>query len=200
MRRRDLLAAMGGSAFGWSLAARGQQTSGPVVGMLSARSPDDSKSLMAELLRRLLESGYIEGQNVTIKYRWAQGDYDRPHTLAADLVSRHVSLIVATGGEPAALAAKAATSSIPIVFVIGGDPVKFGLVADLRRPGGNATGFSLLTGLLESKRFELLREVAANVAVIGVLVNPKFAPAMHTTRLACTLPAFSRAPNLTICP
>jgi putative ABC transport system substrate-binding protein len=145
-----------------------------VLGFLGSRSPQGSERLMVAFRRGLADSGYIEGQTLTIEYRWAAGQYDRLPALAAELVERQVAVIVATGGEPAALAAKAATSTIPIVFGIGGDPVRLGLVGDLRQPGGNATGVSLLTSTLEAKRLELLRELAPTAAVIAVLVNPEF--------------------------
>jgi putative ABC transport system substrate-binding protein len=170
MRRRDLVLAAG-AIVAWPVAGAEQV---PVLGFLGSRSPEGSERLLVAFRQALEDSGYVEGHSLTIEYRWALGQYDRLPTLAAELVARKVAVIVTTGGEPAALAAKAATSTIPIVFGIGGDPVRLGLVADLRRPGGNATGVSLLTSTLEAKRLELLRELAPKAAEIVVLVNPAF--------------------------
>src|SRR5260221_1782765 len=146
----------------------------PVIGYLSARSPDDTAPLVAAFRRGLGEGGFVEGQNVTIEYRWALGQYDRLPALAAELVRRPVAILATTGGEPAARAAKAATSTIPIVFLIGGDPVKVGLAASYNRPGGNATWMNILTTTLEPKRLGLLRELVPQAATIGVLLNPNF--------------------------
>jgi putative tryptophan/tyrosine transport system substrate-binding protein len=176
MRRRDFVSLIGGAA-AWPLAARAQQPAMPVIGYLSSRSPDDTRHLLAAFLRGLNEAGYVEGQNVTIEYRWALGQYDRLPALAAELVRRPVAVITTTGDEPAALAAKAATSTIPIVFLIGGDPVALGLAASYKRPGGNATGMNILTATLEAKRLGLLHELVPQAATIGVLLNPKFQPA-----------------------
>lgn len=173
--RRKFIAALGGSAVAWPPVARAQQTMMPVVGFLSSRSLDDSKRLVAAFRTGLQTGGgFVEGENVAIDYRWAEGQYGRLPGLAADLVRRGVAVLVATGGEPSALAAKAATSTIPIVFTTGGDPVKFGLVASLNRPGGNATGVSLLTEAPEGKRLGLLKELAPNAAVFGVLIDPNY--------------------------
>jgi putative ABC transport system substrate-binding protein len=178
MRRRDFITLLGGvaatSSVLWPRAARAQQPRVPVIGWLNARSPDDTVRLVAAFHRGLGEGGFVEGQNVMIEYRWAIGQYDRLPAMAAELVRRPVTVLVSAGGEPAALAAKAATSTIPIVFVIGGDPVKQGLVASLNRPGGNATGTSVLTSTLESKRLGLLRELVPPAATIGILLNPNY--------------------------
>jgi putative tryptophan/tyrosine transport system substrate-binding protein len=174
MRRREFIAAVGGTAV-WPLAARAQQPTSPVIGYLSARSPDDGAHLMVAFRRGLSENGYVEGQNVTVEYRWALGQYDRLPAMAAELVRRPVAVIVSTGGESAALAAKAATSTIPIAFIIGGDPVKLGLAASYNRPGGNTTGISILTATLEPKRLGLLHELVPQATTLGVLLDPNFA-------------------------
>jgi putative ABC transport system substrate-binding protein len=142
----------------------------PVIGFLSATSRDDHR--VAAFLRGLKEVGYIEGQNVAIEYRWAEGHIERLPALVADLVTRQVAVIVVAGSTQAALAAKAATSTIPIVFNVGGDPVKFGLVMSLNRPGGNLTGVSFLTNMMASKRFEVLQQMVPTAAVIAFLMNP----------------------------
>jgi putative ABC transport system substrate-binding protein len=161
----------------WPLVARAQQPAMPVIGFMSGRSPDDSTHLLAAFHQGLAEAGFTEGKNVTIEYRWALGQYDRLPALAADLVKQRVAVLVAVGGDPSAGAAKQATSTIPVVFGIGGDPVKAGLVRSLARPGGNATGYTLLSPLLEPKRLGMLHDLVPDASVIGVLVNIGFAPA-----------------------
>jgi putative ABC transport system substrate-binding protein len=181
MRRREFIALLGG-AVTWPLAARAQQPAVPVVGYLSARSPDDTAHLVAAFRRGLGAGGFVEGQNVTIEYRWALGQYDRLPAMAAELVRRPVAVFATTGGEPAAIAARGATSTIPIVFLIGGDPVKLGLAASYNRPGGNATGMNILTATMEPKRLGLLRELVPQATTIGVLLNPSFQPAANQLR------------------
>jgi putative ABC transport system substrate-binding protein len=173
MRRREFLAVIGGGLATWPYAARAQQPM-PVIGYLSSRSLGDSAALVAAFRKGLGEAGFIEGQNVAIEYRWAEGQYDRLPAQAADLARQGVAVLVTTGGEPSALAAKAATSTIPIVFTAGGDPVKIGLVQSLNRPGGNATGVSLLTTAPESKRLGLLHELVPGAKIVGVLIDPYY--------------------------
>ena len=174
LKRRTFITLLGGAAT-WPFAVGAQQPAMPVIGLLSSRSPGEAAPSVAALRAGLAKAGYVEGQNVTIEYRWAQGHYDRLPALAVELTRRQVAVIVAMGGEPSALAAKAATKSIPIVFNSGGDPVDAGLVASLNRPGGNATGVSMLFVELGPKQLEILNELIAKLAVIGVLVNPIFA-------------------------
>jgi putative ABC transport system substrate-binding protein len=174
-KRREFIRLVGGAAAAWPLAARAQQQSGmPIIGYLSVRSSDN---YLVEALRRgLRETGYVEGQNVAIVYHWASGQYDRMPAMATELARLPLAALVTAGGEPAALAAKAATSTIPIVFVIGGDPVKAGLVASYNLPGGNATGASILTPTMEAKRLGLLHELVPQATRIAVLLNPNFPP------------------------
>jgi len=177
MRRREFIKTIFGSAAMWPLLARAQQPPMPVVGFMSGRSPDDSRHLLAAFHQGLGEAGFTEGKNVAIEYRWALGQYDRLPALAADLVKQRVAVLVAVGGDPSAGAAKEATSTIPVVFGIGGDPVKARLVESLARPGGNATGYTLLSPLLEPKRLGMLHDLVPNASVFGVLMNAGFAPA-----------------------
>jgi putative ABC transport system substrate-binding protein len=171
MRRREFIAGLV-SAAAWPLAARAQQPTVPVIWYLGAQSADDDyKSITLPFLRGLKETGYVEGQNVAIEYRRAEGQFDRLPALAADLVRRRVAVIVAAGND-AALAAKGATAIIPIVFFMGNDPVALGLVASLNRPGANVTGATYLAAELAPKRLQLLRDLIPNTAVFGVLVDP----------------------------
>jgi putative ABC transport system substrate-binding protein len=171
MRRREFITSIS-AIMAWPFVARAQQKTTPVIGFLSGRSRAETVAVMGQFYNGLAEAGFVEGQNLRVEYRWAEGRYDRLPTLAAELVALRPTMIVATGGNVAALAAKAATSTIPIVFAAGGDPIKGGLVASLNRPGGNVTGVSLFIAELAAKRLEFLREIVPQSTAIGVLVNP----------------------------
>src|SRR5262249_45735594 len=175
MRRRDFITLIGSGVAAWPLAARAQQPAMPVVGFLHLGSPEPVGPVapnVAAFRQGLNETGFVDGRNVAIEYRWAQGQYDRLPTLAADLVRRQVTVIAACATSAPGLAAKAATSAIPIVFQTGGDPVQDGLVASMNRPGRNVTGVSRLSVTLEPKRLEFLHELSPKTTVIGLLVNP----------------------------
>ena len=172
IKRRGFITLLGGAAVVWPLVARGQQPALPVIGLLSPRSPAVDATLISVIRQGLNDTGFVEGRNVALDYRWAEGQYDRLAALAADLVHRQVAVIVALGGETSALAAKTATASIPIVFLVGSDPIRSGLVPSLNRPGGNITGVSSLIFDLEPKRLGLMRELRPNATTIAVLVNP----------------------------
>jgi len=179
MRRRELIALAGGAAVAWPLAVRAQQKAMPVVGYLASATPEVNIQLLPAFLSGLSETGWVEGQNVAIEYRWAEDHYERLPALAAELVSRNVDVIVSTGGTPGALAAKNATSTTPIIFITGGDPVEQGLVASLARPGSNLTGVTLLLVELTPKRLELISELVPRARVIALLANPRN-PAVET--------------------
>jgi putative ABC transport system substrate-binding protein len=175
MRRREFITLLVGGATAWPLAARAQQPAMPVIGYLDSASLETRRDLIIAFQRGLKEVGYVEGQNVAIDYRWAEGQYDRLPTLAAELVRRQVAVIFANN-DPSTVAVRAATATIPIVF-ISSDPVQLGHVASLNRPGGNVTGVSILSARLEAKRLEFLHELSPKGAVIAVLINPNNPPA-----------------------
>jgi putative tryptophan/tyrosine transport system substrate-binding protein len=178
MGRREFVSLLGGVAAAWPLAARAQQPAMPVIGFLNSGSAQAQVLVAAAFRQGLNEAGFVDGRNVTIESRFADGQYDRLDGLTADLLSRHAAAIVA-GGPPAARAAKAATSNVPIVFTSGDDPVITGLVASMNRPGGNVTGVHILFTELETKKLGLLRELMPQAAVIAVLLNPSF-PSIET--------------------
>lgn len=180
MRRREFLGALGGALGGaaaWPLGAHAQQPAMPVIGFMSARSPEDSVQALAQFKKGLGEGGFIDGRNLTLEYRWARGDYGRLPALVDELVTRRVNVLAAVGGDASARAAKAAASSLPVVFAMGGDPVQAGLVQSFNRPDGNMTGVVILSSDAETKRLGLLHELVPGVGLLGALLNPKFPPA-----------------------
>jgi putative tryptophan/tyrosine transport system substrate-binding protein len=184
MRRRDFIKVVVGSAVPWPLGARAQQASIPVIGFMSARSPEDSVNVLKAFHKGLKEEGgFADGENVKLDYRWARGDYGLLSVLANEFVEHRVNVLVAVGGDASARAAKAATSTIPIVFTISGDPVAAGLVQSINRPGGNATGCIVFsTGELDAKRLDFMSEMVPGASVFGILVNPKYPPATNQAR------------------
>src|SRR4029450_5324094 len=173
MRRREFIKAVAGlSVVAWEPALRAQQSAIPVIGFLSSRSPGESAGVVAAFRQGLRETGFIEGQNLSIAFRWAEGHYDKLAPLASELVNRPLALLFAAGGPPSAFAAKGATSTIPVVFSAASDPVEIGLVPSLNQPGGNVTGMALFSASLGAKRLELMKELMPNAGVIGYLLNP----------------------------
>jgi ABC-type uncharacterized transport system substrate-binding protein len=171
MRRRDFINLVGGAAAAWSVAARAQSSKAPVIGFLRSGSSADSAPLVAAFRQGLNELGYIEGQNLVIEYRWAEGHYDRLSALAVDLVERRVAVLVATGGDASVDATLAATTTVPIVFIASGDPVASGWIASFNRPGGNATGVNMLATFLDGKRLDVLHELLPDVGSFGILLH-----------------------------
>jgi putative ABC transport system substrate-binding protein len=207
MTRREFITLVCGAAAVWPLAARAQQSAMPVIGFLHAGSPEPNAEFVAALRRGLSEAGFVEGQNVTIEYRWAEGQLDRLPEMAADLVRRHVIVIATPLSTQATLAAKAATTTIPIVFVSGADPVALGLVSSFSRPGGNVTGVSIMTAALAAKRLGVLHEMlpkAVHIAVLGNSHNARFRPGCVSKnapqRCAHLYTDFTRVPDPFVTP
>jgi putative tryptophan/tyrosine transport system substrate-binding protein len=182
MKRRDVLSLLGGAAASWPVGARAQQAGMPVIGFLSSLGHMDLGLVIPGFREGLKGTGFVEGRNIAIEYRWAEGDYQRLPALADDLVKQKVAVIAAISGTPSALAAKAATATIPIVFAIGGDPVTPGLVASLNRPGGNVTGASFYTSPVVTKRLDLARELVPEGSVIATLINPTNPPSLEEAK------------------
>jgi putative tryptophan/tyrosine transport system substrate-binding protein len=196
MKRREFITLLGGMAAAWPLAARAQQPATPVIGFLHPASPDTYTDRLRAFRQGLKETGFVEGENVAVEYRWAENQFDRLPALATELVRRPVAVIVTTGGPVPALAAKSASAAIPIIFAVGDDPVRLGLVASLARPGGNSTGINFFSDELTAKRLGLLRELVPAATRVAVLVNP--ATAAATPTMLPDLEAAARAMGLEI--
>src|SRR4051794_13573446 len=196
MKRREFITLLGGAPTAWPLAARAQQPGIPVIGFLNAASPAANTERLRAFHQGLKASGYVEGDNVAIEYRWAEGHNDRLPELAAELARRRVAVIAAPGTTPSALAAKAATTTIPIVFAVSEDPVRLGLVASLSRPGGNLTGINFFNAELNAKRLQILRELLPTATRVAVLVNP--ADAFSTQATSRDVEAAARGIGLQI--
>jgi len=182
MRRREVIALLGGAAITWPSAARAQQPAPPVVGFLGSGSLQSDAFRLAAVQQGLTESGYVEGRNVAFEYRWAEDHYERLPALAAELVRRGIAVLISIGGNTSAVAAKSSTATIPVVFATGSDPIKLGLVTSLNRPGGNVTGVNFLTEMLVAKQLEVLSETIPRTPLIGFLVNPTNANAEADTK------------------
>jgi putative ABC transport system substrate-binding protein len=198
MRRREFIALLGGAAIPWPLAARAQQPAMPVIGFLDSRSPEALSDRLRGFRQGVAEAGYLEGDNATIVYRWAENQLDRVPELAADLIRRQVAVIVASGSAAAVFTVKAATATTPIVFLVGDDPVRLGLVASLARPGANLTGINFFNTELVAKQLELLHELVPRAARVAVFVNPANVPNAESIERAAPPAARARGLELQI--